>query len=81
MNIKAPNYKNIFKSDLEADMMLQIFQTYLDSATDVSFWEKNADYLTDVLTEIQGVSSFELSCDFLMDEEKDVIKLLVNALD
>jgi len=25
MNIKAPNYKNIFKSDLEADMMLQIF--------------------------------------------------------
>merc|ERR1711924_85942 len=25
MNIKAENYKNIFKSDLEADIMLEIF--------------------------------------------------------
>ena len=30
MNIKPENYKNIFKSDLEAEIMLQIFNTYLD---------------------------------------------------
>lgn len=30
MNIKAQNFKNIFKSDLEAEMMLDLFKTYLD---------------------------------------------------
>lgn len=52
MNIKPQNYKNIFRSDLEAEIMLQIFQTYLDGAAEGGFWEKNAEYLVDVLTEI-----------------------------
>ena len=81
MNIKPSNFKNIFKTDLEADIMLQIFKTYLDQESQGDFFKTNSQYLIEVLSTFQSVSAFELSCDFLMDDEKSVIKELVNALE
>lgn len=82
MNIPYANYKNIFKSDLEAELMLDIFTTYQQSGdTDSSFWENQGHYIVNVLETIQSVSNFELSCDFLMDEEKIIIKKLLNTVE
>ena len=78
LNIQPNNYKNIFKSDLEADTMLNIFSAYLEQ--DNEFFKTNAEYLSGVLAAIQSVQPFELSCDFLMDDEKDIIKNLVNNI-
>lgn len=41
MNIKPENFKNIFKSDLEAEIMLQIFKTYLDQDNQEEFLRTN----------------------------------------
>ena len=42
MNIKPENFKNIFKSDLEAEIMLQIFKTYLDQDNQDEFLKTNS---------------------------------------
>ena len=71
-NIKAENVKTIFKSDLEADVMLDIFDTF--SQQNEEYFKEKSDYLLEFVQALQSVKPFELSCDFLMDDEKDKIK-------
>ena len=78
-NIKAVHVATIFKSDLEADVMLDIFETFLEQ--DAAYFKANSAYLVDFVHAIQQVKPFELSCDFLMDDEKDKIKSFVQKLD
>ena len=41
----------------------------------------NQKYLIDFVAAIQSVKPFELSCEFLMDDEKDKIREFMNKLD
>ena len=52
-----------------------IFSTFMTQ--DDKFFEDNQEYLAKFIEALQGVKPFELSCDFLMDDEKDKIKELV----
>ena len=78
-NIQPDDVKSIFKSDLEADTMHDIFQTF--SEQDDQFMKDNQKYLIDFVAAIQSVKPFDLSCEFLMDDEKDKIRDFMNKLD
>ena len=72
MLIKPEHVKLIFKSDLEADPMLNIFKTFL--AQEDSFFADQNTYILNFIDAIQSVKPFELACEFLMDDETDIIK-------
>jgi len=63
--IQPAQVAQVFKSDLEADTMLQIFATLKQAIAD------DRDYVVSFVEALQQVKPFELSCDFLMDDEKD----------
>ena len=58
--------------------MLDIFNTFLKQ--DNTWFEENSKYLIDFVSALQSVKPFELACDFLMDEEKEVIQKMVNRI-
>jgi hypothetical protein len=64
---------------LEADTLLAIFAAFMTQ--DDKFFVDNQEYLAKFIVAIQGVKPFELSCDFLMDDEKDKIKDLVTRVE
>ena len=78
MNISAENVCSIFKSDLEADPLLHIFRTF--SAQGQDFISENSEFIVKFIKALVSVSPFEMCCDFLMDDEKDVIKNLIQKL-
>lgn len=77
--ISAADIKNIFKSDMEPDILLKILKTY--SAQPEAFLSENADYLVDMAAAIGSVSPFDLACDFMMDDEKAVLRDFVCKLE
>ena len=78
LNIKAENISQIFKSDLEADLMLGIFKFFNSQPTE--WLEANTDYLIEFVSGLQQVKPFDLTCEFLMDDEISIIKTLVENL-
>jgi hypothetical protein len=60
-------------------MMLEIFETFSEQPEE--FFKEKSKYLINFVYAIQQVKPFELSCDFLMDEEKDKIKTFIQQLD
>jgi hypothetical protein len=59
--------------------MLEIFDTFSEQS--VEFFKEKSQYLINFVYAIQQVKPFELSCDFLMDDEKDKIKTFIQQLD
>ena len=54
--------------------MLEIFETFSEQTEE--YFKENSQYLVEFVSALQQVKPFELSCDFLMDDEKDKIKSL-----
>ena len=50
-NIKGKNIANIFKSDLDADVMLDIFQTF--SEQNEEYFKENSQYLMEFVHALQ----------------------------
>lgn len=78
LNIKSVNIAQIFKSDLEADLMLGIFKFFNSQPSE--WLEGNKEYLVEFVAAIQAVKPFELTCEFLIDDEISVIKTLFKNL-
>lgn len=78
MKINAENVSSIFKSDLEADPLLHIFRTF--GAQGQEFITENSEFIVQFIKALVSVSPFEMCCDFLMDDEKEVIKDLIQKL-
>lgn len=79
LNIGAENVKSIFKSDLEADVLLDMFNVFLTQ--DDQFFKDHQSHITSIVEAIQKVEPFGMCCEFLMDEEKEVIKNLVEKIE
>lgn len=78
MNIKGENVKQIFKSDLEADLMLKIFSVFKDQPKE---WiAENNGHLVEFVSSLQQVSQFALACEFLMEDEIVVIKDMLSKI-
>lgn len=78
LNIKGNNVKQIFKSDLEADVMLNIFNVFKDQPKE---WiADNNKHLLEFLQSMQQVQPFNLACEFLMDDEISLIKDLFGKI-
>ena len=75
LNIAAADLKCIFKSDLETDMILHIFGAFMDEGED--FMKENQEYLADFAMALSAVKPFDLACEFMMDDEKELIKKFV----
>ena len=58
--------------------MLHIFKLFSDQNDD--FFKDDIEFIVGFIKAIISVKPFEMCCDFLMDDEKDVIKSLVNKL-
>lgn len=78
LNIQPENVLSIFKSDLEADPLLHIFSTF--SSQNDQFIQENGEFIINFIKALISVQPFEMCCDFLMDDEKDVIKGLIGKL-
>ena len=78
LQIKPVNVKQIFKSDLEADQMLNIFKFFLDQ--DKDFVVSHRAWMVDFVSAMQSVKPFSLTCEFLMEDETIVIKQLMAKL-
>ena len=76
--ITPDNVKQIFKSDLEADQMLSIFNFFIQQNDD--FFKSHANYLLNFIGALQSVKPFELTCEFLMEDEIKVIKDLISKI-
>lgn len=78
LNIKGDNVKQIFKSDLEADLMLKIFSVFKEQPKE---WiTDHNSHLVEFVSSLQHTSPFELACEFLMDDEKALIKEISNFI-
>ena len=77
--ITPDHVKQIFKSDLEADSMLNIFKFFLEQ--DDSFFAEYHVYMLSFVHALQSVKPFDLACEFLMDDETDIIKNLISKID
>merc|ERR1719263_102154 len=78
LNIQPENVLTIFKSDLESDPLLHIFSTF--SAQSDQFIQENGEFIVNFIKALVSVSPFAMCCEFLMDDEKDVIKGLIKKL-
>ena len=72
MNVDIKDLKTIFKSDLDPDILIQIFGVLL--AQDELYFKENLEYLMDLSDKLSSVKPFELACEFMMEDEKKVIK-------
>ena len=78
LTIKPFHIAQIFKSDLEADLMLDIFRFFNSQPSE--WFKANSGYLADFITGLQAVKPFELTCEFLMEDEISIITALVSSL-
>merc|ERR1712146_12260 len=60
LNIGADNIKTIFKSDLEADVLLDMFNVFL--VQDDKFFNDHQSHITSILEAIQKVEPFGMCC-------------------
>jgi len=58
--------------------MLDILDTFAEQ--DEQYFKDNSEYLTGFVLAMQGVKPFDLTCDFLMDDEKDKIRSFLEKL-
>lgn len=65
--LKGENVSQIFKSDLEADVMLNIFKVFLNQ--DDAWFKDNCGFVGEFMAAMQKVKPFDLACDFLMEDE------------
>lgn len=72
MNVDIKDLKTIFKSDLDTDILIQIFGVLL--AQDELYFKENLEYLMDLSDKLSSVKPFELACEFMSEDEKKVIK-------
>lgn len=79
LNIKEADVKAIFKSDLEADMLLAIFAAFTPESND--FFKANSAHLLEVTRALVSVKPFEMACEFLMDDEKETIKKFISKIE
>ena len=78
-NIPAESYGNIFKNDLEPDVLLEILKCF--SAQSDEYLKEKQGYLVQVALHLSAVAPFALACDFMMDDEKAVLRDFVVKLD
>ena len=78
-NIPASGYSKIFANDLEPDVLLSILKCF--SSQSDEYLKEKSSYLVDVAIALSSVSPFTLACDFMMDDEKAVLREFVNRLD
>jgi hypothetical protein len=72
LNLKESDFKVIFKSDLETDMLLAIYQAFIPESDE--YFKENSTSLMGIARGLVSASPFEMACEFLMDDEKDTIK-------
>ena len=74
LGLSPADIKQIFKSDLEADPMLNIFKVFLQIEN------LDKEKTIEIVSALQSVKPFALACEFLMDDEKEVIQKLMAKL-
>lgn len=79
LNIKEADVKSIFKSDLETDMILDIFSALTPESDE--FFATNSVHIFEFTKGLVSVKPFEMACEFLMDDEKDTIKNYISKMD
>lgn len=78
LNLKEGDIKVIFKSDLETDMLLAIYSAFLPESDE--FFKENSASLVEIARGLVTAKSFEMACEFLMDDEKDTINQFVQKV-
>lgn len=78
LNIRENEIKVIFKSDLETDMLLAIYQAFIPESDE--YFKENSSSLIEVASGLVNAKPFEMACEFLMDDEKDTIKKFVEKV-
>lgn len=78
-NITAKDVKAVFRSDLEAEPLMSILQTFLQQ--DSAWFASHQDYLSSFMGALVAVEPFEMCCEFLDDAEKDTVRTLVSKIE
>ena len=78
-NMGPKDVKAVFRSDLEAEPLMLILQTFLNQ--DSAWFASHQDYLASFIESLTSVEPFNMCCEFLDDSEKDTIIALVNKID
>ena len=78
-NIGSKDVAAVFRSDLEAEPLMVILQTFLQQ--DSAWFASHQDYLSTFMGALVAVEPFEMCCEFLDDGEKDTVRTLVSKID
>ena len=78
-NIGAKDVAAVFRSDLEAEPLMVILQTFLEQ--DSAWFASHQDYLSEFMGALVAVEPFGMCCEFLDDGEKDTVRTLVAKID